>query len=415
MRVFFTALLVSCIAAANPAAAQDDLRREVRAAVEGTAERPGVLAALKSRDIKLISFGPFVWSSDKVPVTSGPGIAQAMALYLTAGGINISPKQDCVISAEFTPVENDNRSGAAMIKVVFSISCKGMPIATVTRSLFGPDIAWVELLNLTINPTATDDQKTAAINLARKDKAKVVSPEENKPSGPKPKDNKPGNKPIEPKPVDPKPLEPKPVTIMSSSDGRVALELYVAKAYEKEVPLNPKPEAFLPRQLISGSAFMITGEAYHIKIINNYDFTLAADLSIDGLSWSQFAQFDQKAPKPGEKEENSFYVVVKPKSSVIIRGWLKNLNKSMAFNVVDLPVESVSTKQELGVITIKYHACWEKNEQPPADEASVKHTLSGVKTGQGQEQVDNFKVVERTIGNFRGTLHLPYTRDDAKK
>jgi len=187
------------------------------------------------------------------------------------------------------------------------------------------------------------------------------------------------------------------ILVAPETQGKRKLEDYAARA-----PRDEKGLAFVPIK---------RGEAYGVQLHNLADFDVAVDLRLDGIN---MYYFDEKRDK---NKPAYHYVVLGPKSSVVIRGWYVTLNDSDEFLVVPREKSvfaqlSAGNPAEVGTITALFHRAWDKKQPRPTDEPAnpKEHSLSADATGRGQRFEQKYIEVDYAVGTFRGSVTARYTK-----
>jgi len=197
------------------------------------------------------------------------------------------------------------------------------------------------------------------------------------------------------------------------------------------------------------------GEQYTLFLINNTDQEVAANVKIDGVNVFHFADTDARRPDGSRLK----YWIVKPNSTLEVKGWHKNNSKQLRFAIT--PVEEGAaakagiTLEDVGLVTATFHSSWQ-GDNKPSDEPQVTRTSTfkitrrvpvtlmrevpytvklpngetvtrtktesytayrevhearqKVSTGFGEEVLANTNGVNRTIGISRATLAFRYDR-----
>lgn len=155
-------------------------------------------------------------------------------------------------------------------------------------------------------------------------------------------------------------------------------------------------------------------EVYGVRLINNSPYEAAVGLSIDGLSMFTFSTV--------KHEEGIFkgrpkykYVLVKPKSSLIVKGWHITNKKSDEFLVTTYAKSAANlyglkNKTFLGTITATFGAAWEQDSQPPPDEPRQGTARSAGGTGFGKRIGAEYKEAKRALGVLRGSISVRYLK-----
>jgi len=192
--------------------------------------------------------------------------------------------------------------------------------------------------------------------------------------------------------------------VSPSPDGRMALEV-LANGEPREVK-DEEGLAFLAERIKRG-------EAYAVRLSNDTDQEMTAELLIDGINSFQFSKLRHAAgPKKGQPLCSG--VIVGPHQAVVIQGWHIDNDKSKEFLVTEYGETAAATLGQtgnLGTITANFRASWPKDQPPPADEPSrTKSTTSGDGTGFGETLDQKYQQVPRSRGVIRSSVSLRYTR-----
>ena len=190
--------------------------------------------------------------------------------------------------------------------------------------------------------------------------------------------------------------------VYGSAEGKCGIELIV-----EGTPRTPKEDEGLAYAKIN------RGETYAVRLINDSDLEMAANLSIDGLNVFTFSELrHQDGPKKGEAVYSVW--IVPPKSSLVVRGWHRNNETSDSFQVTAYAKSAAATighKANLGTITASFAACWKDGELPPRDEPGrKKSTTMGDGTGFGPPVKVKITGVKRTVGAIRACVSVRYTK-----
>lgn len=190
--------------------------------------------------------------------------------------------------------------------------------------------------------------------------------------------------------------------IGAGQDGKVAIELLV----------EGKPRAAKDDD---GLAFVKInrGETYAIRAYNDTDLEMAIRLAIDGLNIFTFSELRHK---DGDKKGDPLYSVylIKPHSSITIRGWHRNNETSDSFLVTEYAKTAAATinhKANLGTITAAFAAAWPEGATPPRDEPGRdKGTDLGDGTGFGPPVEMKVVGVKRNVGAIRASVSVRYAK-----
>ena len=180
-------------------------------------------------------------------------------------------------------------------------------------------------------------------------------------------------------------------------NGTRTIADYVAKT-----PTDTEGYAFVPIQ---------RDEVYGVELSNDADFDTAVQLRIDGLSMYSFSEL--RDPNTGLPQYT--YVIVPKKSRVFIRGWHVTNETSDEFLVTEYAksaAKELNSTAPTGTITATFHAAWNPNDPPPADEPKNpnENSLSADATGRGARFEQKFQEVSKKIGVARDVISVRYTR-----
>jgi len=109
-----------------------------------------------------------------------------------------------------------------------------------------------------------------------------------------------------------------------------------------------------------------------VRIVNDADYDVAVTFTIDGLNVFAFSEVRGRNGKP-------LYacVIVTKKSSVLVKGWHRDNEKSWEFLVAEYAKSAAAEVRNvdgLGTITASFAAAWPKDGMPPADEPAKPST-----------------------------------------
>ncbi|MBV09623.1 hypothetical protein [Rubinisphaera sp.] len=141
-------------------------------------------------------------------------------------------------------------------------------------------------------------------------------------------------------------------------------------------------------------------EIYGVRLINNSPHEAAVDLRIDGINCFQFSDI------------KNTYWIIKPHSQLDVLGWHRNESTTTEFKVVDTFADTATAKLHLqpsadfGLIQARFSACWENDNQRPADEPKTETRGSGF----GDDIKFNTNKETRYIGLVRDELTIRYER-----
>jgi len=151
-------------------------------------------------------------------------------------------------------------------------------------------------------------------------------------------------------------------------------------------------------------------EVYGIRLINDAPYDVAVSLSIDGLSMFVFCEDrDKKTGGPAYP-----HVIMRAKSTTLIRGWFITLERSEEFKVTEYAKSvagSLNSSANVGTITACFHAAWDPKESPPPGEPKADaFSQSADATGRGASFEKKYTLVERKTGALRSVISVRYTR-----
>ena len=374
MHRFAIAFAAACLVGVLPATAADAAFLEVREAVNGT-----LAPVLKEKGLKKVSFD-WILTSTKVKVPGSAGICNAFEACLDKHGIAIVPGQAAMIAVVVSAVDCDPETDLPATRLTITLAIDGKQICESVRDIHPPgDIAVIESLQFTIPPNATKKEIVKIVELARGDTGEP---------GPGPRQTK-----------------------KFSNDKAIAVEMIVGQAISKE-------EDFVGEARMLDSHCRVAvkdGESYRLRITSTLAYPIAVSINIDGLDWAHF--FGQDAKKVEVKKDDDekeaqpkprLFVMVPAKGTVLVKGWAKSLEKSLAFDVARLPIAASGRQADVGVVQIRYAACWDKGGAGPADEPKEGSDLASHETATGIEIGDKKKHVEQVVGKVRGAIKLTY-------
>lgn len=142
-------------------------------------------------------------------------------------------------------------------------------------------------------------------------------------------------------------------------------------------------------------------DVYQVNLINDAEFEVAVDLRIDGLSMFRFSE-----------AKGLRYMIVPPKSSVLIKGWHSSFSRAREFKITEYPDSAAAgvgqPVGDTGVITATFHAAW--TGTPPKGEPGRPKNGSPLATGFGNPVDSDTKPVKRNIGVVRASVVVRYDR-----
>jgi len=337
--------------------------------------------AANLKDVKSVRLGRFI-SRGEISSNFGPEINRVLGKELMALGVQIDPKAQIEVNGDYrlasgAPDEKlpEDRIVHIRLNVKLVNADTGdiiMGIQTQTRSIFGEASVARALAVPVIIPTNASTQQ--ANDVIRQ-------------SYETPKFALKGN------------------AIKCSSGSMFAVEMLVVTKKDAPDPLRGADVQRTPQGL--PFIHVERGQYFRLRIYNDADFGAAVQLSINGID--QFAYSDPSHCNPDGTPRFSFRIIP-AHSSTIISGWFRNINSFDHFIVVDYAQSAAAelkrVESDVGQIALEFHACWEADAQPPADESS--HSRSPTTTGRepgGQEH--NAEVI-RKIGVLREVIGLRF-------
>ncbi len=121
------------------------------------------------------------------------------------------------------------------------------------------------------------------------------------------------------------------------------------------------------------------GETYELVLVNNTDMEVAANVKVDGVNVFHFT--DTSVPGATRADGTKFkYWIVGPHREIVVRGWYQTSRRQLRFHIT--PVEEGAAAQaglpldDVGLVSVTFHASWEKDEQRPSDEPQVDRTIA---------------------------------------
>lgn len=380
-RIGFCGLLaLAVVASAWPAGAQEGLRPDLSDISKAVA------AVVKKEGQSAVSLGPF--TGRYVPASAGAGIKKVLAEELVMQGIAINEKSTLEVSGRYIPLgdQQDFAQSKEILGLQISVTisdAQGTPLAIIDKGLKAQ-------LEKTV-----DDRAVVAQVLG------VTQPDEG------------GNRTQERQGRDLKKRIDQPaVTIMGSRvkadrQGRYAIEVHVLRD-GKYMPLTPTDQ--------DGFAFALLEktDVFAINLINESDFETAFELTVDGLS--NFAFFEKKGYR---------HLIVRPRSSYLLKGWQRNLQTSDEFVITDYAKGAVkelgASPDGVGTITVAFSAAWDPQWDPkdpdksklsrrPPDESASRDTAAGRRNQISTPVVE----IPREIGRVRDIISIRYKKPDLR-
>ena len=362
-------LVMAALTSARPASAQEGLRPDLAKLAEVAA---AVIKKQGNDSVKIVPFnGPDAIHS------AGPGIRRILNEELTRQGITINNKSSLRLRGEYL-LRSTSTEVQGLVITMTVTDAEGTPLAIIDKH-FNGDGGQIKRV--------VEDPKLIAQALGG-----------TIPDG--------GRKPEQMQREDLKKRLDKPsvcidgTRVKSGPNAKYAFEVHVKRngAY---VPLTPTDE--------EGLAFagLDKADVFAINFINDSDYEAAIELTIDGLS--NFAFFE----KPGYR-----HLIVKPKSSFLLKGWQRDTKTSDEFLITDYAKGAVkqlgASPDGVGTITVAYAAAWDPAKpanRPPDDQARSKSTNAA---GGGESFASPVVEVPRVLGRVRDVVSVRYQKSDVK-
>lgn len=343
-----------------------------------------IQTALPASDLAL-TVGKFKASS-RLPATAGPAITLALRRELAKQGIAVRDGARLRVEGEYRDVIDQASGGLAVALIARFVDNKegkaiDPPIKLKPRGIFG-DASISALLGLSVefSPNSSRKERDEALKLAI-----------DKPSAKLHTANYQPNIPAE------------------------RLEITTPSSKFRIEILTKDGGDYVPRsaQLRDGEAFVRIerNEIYAVRLINDYDFEIAVQLSIDGLSLFAFA--DGLNSKTAAAPHG---IIVAAKSKGMITGWYRNPKEINEFQVTEYArsaaAELNNVAANVGSITATYCASWPENGSPPDDEPRMppRYARSAEATARGQIIQEASEIVDRKFGVVRGSVTVRYSK-----
>ena len=370
---FFLAAFLAFLAAAGPARASSDLRRELADVAKN------IKQLLDGRNEDSIAVGQFTGPAN-FPTSAGPGIVQVLSEEFQKLGVQVRQRAKLGIKGEYhlSEATSDDPGDKALNVKLLAVRLKGTVEDTFGKVLtdfsfdrvIKGEATIVELMGTPVELPPQDTQRQRDRKLRET--------------------------------LDKPPTRLAGMRISAGKDSPYAIEILVDNA-----PCAPRED--------DGLAFVKInrGQTYAVRLINDSPHEAAVRLTIDGLSMYTFSELRQKdSPKKGEPLYT--VVIVAPKSSALIKGWHRTNEASDSFLVTEYAKSAAATlshKTNLGTITATFAAAWPENAPPPSDEPGKKRSVgSGDATGFGPRVEAKFVEVRRNLGVIRASVSVRYTR-----
>ncbi len=352
-------LLGGWLAAPLASPAQQPLRREL-AEVARTIRKH-----LRDRS-ETVAVGPFTCAVE-ARANFGPGIALLLAEELKGAGLRLDREARFTVKGVYKVIRDATTPARPMaIKLEVRLEERGGKgtVLDVNRAIVDEQTV-AAMLGLTVALTPGGSEEARAEELA------VAVREEVKPH-----------------------LAQTRVT--SAQDRRYGIEVLVKRG-GKYQPVEPRLEnndAFAP---------LARDEVYAVRLYNDTEHEAAATLTIDGIDLFAFCDVQPTA------------LILKPKSSALVRGWPITLEKTNEFLVTAYPQSAAFQLKSLapvGVINVAFAAAWPKDGTPPPDEPRepTRGSRSSDATGHGAATEQKYVAVERKVGVLRASVSVRYTR-----
>lgn len=353
-----------------PAArANPDLRKELAEVAKSLKQ------LLDGQNEEAIVVGQFTGPAN-FPTSAGPGIAQLLSEELQKLGKMTKKRAKYGVKGEYmateVPGEDDPRVKNLAIKLKGQVEDEFGKVLTdfsFERIIKG-ETTFVELMGAPVElpPKATPEKRDRLL----------------RESLTKPKTEVAGTR------------------LCADADGKLAIELVVDGK-----PRGAKDDDGLAFAKIN------RGESYIVKAYNDTDQEMAVRLTIDGLNIFTFSDIRFKdGPKKGDPLHQVY--LIKPHSSIAIKGWHRTYESSDSFVVTEYAktaAASLDSKANLGTITAAFAAAWPEGQPPPADEPpKKKSTTNGDGTGFGPPVEMKVVPVKRNIGAIRASVSVRYSK-----
>jgi hypothetical protein len=198
-------------------------------------------------------------------------------------------------------------------------------------------------------------------------------------------------------------LPPGPIQV-SAPESKFRMEILIKEG-----------EGYVPRPLDTrgGEAFVPIKrkEVYAVRLVNEHDFEIAVQLTIDGLSMFAFA--DGNNPKTGAAFHS---VIIGPKSKTTVYGWYRNekqMNEFLVTEYAHSAAAELMSVDRVGSVTASYCASWPPDGKPPADEPKepARHAKSADATARGLLVEKESESLARTLGVVRGSVTVRYAKE----
>lgn len=185
--------------------------------------------------------------------------------------------------------------------------------------------------------------------------------------------------------------------VSAAANSKYLVEILVENKLNELKEVDPKDKDGSGMPYVA----MKPDDIYKVKIYNNSDREIAAQVCIDGLSMFAYQE--------GGKKFN--FVIIKGNSHFTVPGWYATQKKSYAFKVRETdasqaPSDLNKSLGELSTITVAFHLCWE-GDQGPKDEPAT----AALETTRGNPIDFPYEKQERKIGEMREAVSIRYERE----
>lgn len=355
-----TLLGVIVLLLAQPANANVNVRREMASVAADIAN------VLKAYGEESISVGQFT-SPPQLAASAGPGIAHILSEELIKIGIEVKRRAEFGVEGKYRDV-TDSKTGRIAAEISGTLTDKtGKIVLEFSQGLLGDAIV-ASLFGTTVEFPPRETMK-------QRDQRLVKS-------------------------LDQPHTTFQKARIMTQPSSLFAIEILSApkghSQYKQVTPKDDEGLAFVP---------LMRNDVYQVRIINNAPFDAAVTLTIDGLNMFTFSEHSEYS-----------YVIIKARTSGVIKGWHRTNRVSDEFLVTEFAKSAVaqrlSNSSSIGTITASFAAAWPVGSPPPADENRNAHpsSKSGNATGRGAEVASKYTEVRRELGAVRSVISVRYSR-----
>lgn len=334
MRCSYAVILLGLGVSSMPAQ-ESSLQIEVAALAQD------VKTALADRQTS-IAVGAFQASS-KLPASAGPAITLALKRELELRKITVRDDAPWRIEGKYADVI-DRESESLAVALVAQISERKATKTVVVlqlkpRGVFGEaSIAALLGTSVELAPTMSRKERDEKLRIAIDQPA------------------------IELRRVSLKPEEkPQPVQV-ATPKSMLRMEILIKNGadYEPRVISIKDGQAFVEIK---------REEVYAVRLLNDHDFEIAVQLSIDGLGLFTFA--DAVNPKTGKKFHS---IVIPAHGRATAYGWYRNkdtVNEFLVTEYAKSAAAELKSEGNVGSITASYCASWDPDGRPPSDEPTT--------------------------------------------